>query len=355
MMDWAGFFEEVVIEEAACGTPLAERVLSRFPADRVRVVPDVDEEKPGVARSLVVAVQKGAFLRRCPGTPGMLCCNLHVLDLVEGCPFDCTYCFLHSYQNTPGIRVYANYANVVGEVGAFLKKGSPFPLRITTGELGDSLALEDLTGMAEGLVPLFGKLPGAVLELKTKSTAVAPLLDLDHGGRVVISWSLSPVVVAEGEERGAPPVGARLDAARQACLAGYGIAFHFDPVFLFDGWEDHYTSLIAKIFETVPGEAVRWFSLGGFRYPPALKRRISERFPGIRIFLDEFLPCSDGKMRYFAPRRVAMYRILREAIETHAPRVPVYCCMEAAHIWRKAFGTLPGACRKLDPIYRPYP
>ena len=112
--------------------------------------------------------------------------------------------------------------------------------------------------------------------------------------------------------------------------------------------------MIDEIFDCVPAAAVRWFSLGGFRFTPALKRAVRDRFPGTRLFLDEFLPCPDGKMRYFAPLRAAMYRTLRDAIERRAPMIPVYLCMESAHTWRKVFGALPAGCGKLEPLFRPF-
>jgi spore photoproduct lyase len=353
-MDWTERFKEVLIEEAALGTSLEKRVRSLFPGDAIRVTADGDRAEASCRESLIVAIRKGPFLRRCPGTPGMLCCNLHVLDLVVGCPFDCSYCFLHSYQENPGVLVHADFMDAAAEIADLVTRGGPGPLRVTTGELGDSLALESLTGMAAKLVPFFGSLPGAQLELKTKCSDVKALHDLEHGGRVVVSWSLSPDVVAREQESGAPAVDARLRAAEEAATAGYALAFHFDPVFLVDGWERHYVGLIDEVFDRVPPDAVLWFSLGGFRFTPALKEAVRGRFPETRIFLDEFLPCRDGKNRYFAPLRADMYRTLRLAIERRAPQTPVYACMESPHIWKEAFGSLPGECAKLDPIYRPF-
>ncbi len=349
-MNWTSIFDEVLIEAAAEKTPLARRVRRFFPEDRITVVADL-RSVPRNPRNLIVALEKGAFLRRCPGTPGMVCCNLFVLNLGVGCPYDCSFCFLHNYQNQPGIRVYANFVDSMAEVERAAAECKSHPLRVTTGEFADSLALEELTGVAAELIPLFGRQQHALLELKTKSDMIDPLLGLEHRNRVVLSWSLSPAIVARKEERGAPPVEARLEAAQKAAGAGYLLAFHFDPVFLIDGWEEHYVGLVEEIFDRVPADRVRWFSLGGFRYSQSLKNVMEERDRGTPVFVHEFVPCADGKFRYFAPLRAEMYRTLREAIERRAPRTPVYACMESAHIWKKAFETLPAGIEKLNPLF----
>jgi len=353
-MAWTDLFEQLVIEHEALETKLGVRVVRHFPASRRQVVArrESTEIPP---RSLVVAINKGGFLRRCPGSPHMACCNLHVLDIAVGCPYACSFCFLHAYQNTPGILVYANFMELRGEVENLLAErgrgGQGSPLRLTTGEVADSLALEELTGMAAELVPLFGGLDGVLLELKTKSTQIGTLLQLPHNQRVVLSWSISPSSVATCEEHGAPPVDERLDAARRAVDAGYPVAFHLDPIFLVDGWKQRYARLIDTLAERIPHASIRWFSLGGFRFPLSLKRAVIDRDPDTRIFLHEFLPGLDGKYRYFAPLRATMYRWLKSRIESRCPGVPIYLCMETAHMWRKVFGHLPGELPALDGLF----
>jgi hypothetical protein len=101
----------------------------------------------------------------------------------------------------------------------------------------------------------------------------------------------------------------------------------------------------------VPARSIQWISLGGFRYTPAMKAVIQERFPDADLFTAEFVPCPDGKYRYFSRHRVAMYRALRTWIERRGPEVPLYLCMEAAPIWQRVFGRQPGEIPRLAPIF----
>lgn len=355
--------EEVLIDRSIRHTVLAERIMNQFPADLVRLVDDAGEAKSlgeskkgrrhAFKRILFITREKGRFLRRCPGTPGMRCCNLFVLNHLVGCPYDCAYCFLQAYQNEPFITLYANLEDLEQEVRDLLDLNAGRLLRICTGELADSLALEPLEGPASLLVVLFARLEGALLELKTKSDRIEPLLKLDHRERTVLSWSLNTEAMALKVERGAPPPGARLEAAQAAVKVGYPVAFHFDPLFRYGGWKEDYTNLVQVLFEKIPPQTIRWISLGGFRYTPAMKSLIKERFPASELFLEEFIPCPDGKYRYFSRHRIEIYRTLLEEIRSHGAKVPVYLCMEADYLWRNLFGRLPEEIDLLKDIYGP--
>jgi spore photoproduct lyase len=70
-----------------------------------------------------------------------------------------------------------------------------------------------------------------------------------------------------------------------------------------------------------------------------------ERFPGTRLLSGEQTACADGKLRYFHPLRVQMYRQMLRWIRRAAPIVPVYLCMETKEVWRQVFGFAP-SCEK---------
>jgi spore photoproduct lyase len=182
----------------------------------------------------------------------------------------------------------------------------------------------------------------AVLELKSKSVNIENLEGLDHRGRTIVAWSLnSPVIMAREEIRTAT-LTERLQAAAQCAEWGYGLAFHFDPIILHDGWQEGYRQTIARLFALVPAESIAWISMGALRYLPALKQIAAERFPASRFFYQEFVEGLDGKRRYFRPQRVAMYRFILDELKKYAhSRTCIYFCMENDTIWREVFGFAP--------------
>ena len=56
----------------------------------------------------------------------------------------------------------------------------------------------------------------------------------------------------------------------------------------------------------------------------------------------EFVKGTDGKMRYFKPLRIDLYRKIITCIRDYAPDVAVYLCMEDDEVWQKALGFIPG-------------
>ena len=65
-------------------------------------------------------------------------------------------------------------------------------VRLGTGEFTDSLALDPLTGFSTALAETLRAVPNVIVELKTKSRAIANLLRLEDTGQLVVSWSLNP-------------------------------------------------------------------------------------------------------------------------------------------------------------------
>jgi len=347
---------EITVHPDADGSPVARRIIESCPGAAVRVA--AAPPKPGGdgARSRKDAVfitpRRGGLLKRCPGTSSYICCGYRVLNLVTGCPLDCTYCILQLYLNQSCLVVHSDWEDALREIDELTARRPGRVVRLGTGELADSLALEPITGMAKELIPRILQRPEAVLELKTKTTFVENLLDVDPRGRVVVSWSLNAAEVIASDEAGAPPLERRLQAAAEARRAGYRIGLHFDPLVRFPGWEASYRRSVEAIYDHLAEGDIAWISMGTLRYPPALDLIIRRNFPASRLPLGELVPGLDGKLRYFRPLREEMYRLVHGAIRQRDRAASVYLCMESPEVWRSSLGKSPrttaGLTRILD-------
>jgi spore photoproduct lyase len=213
--------------------------------------------------------------------------------------------------------------------------------RIGTGEFTDSLIWESWTDISHMLIQRFAKQNHAVLELKTKTTAIAHLQNLEHNRKTITAWSLNSEHVIDAEERATASLAARLKAAVSCEAQGYPLAFHFDPLILYDGCEEDYVRVIERLYLHVSADNIVWISLGTLRFPPLLKSVIRKRFPDSKIIYEEFIKGLDGKMRYFKPLRIRLYRKIVECIRDYAPDTVVYLCMEDDEVWRKSLGFIP--------------
>lgn len=348
--------EEVIVEKGSEDSPILRNLKKALP--RVPFISVEEHEKREEARNaatdsmsrgksrLRLARHRGDFLKKCPGSEGQVCCNYFVLNFASNCPMDCSYCYLQDYlADNPALKVYSNVDDLIGEAERLLSRHPNFLFRIGTGEIADSLALDPYIGFCGEVIPFFAAQRNCLLELKTKSDRVESLLGFDPKGRVVVSWSMNPQRVIDEDERLTASFDERLGAAARCQEAGYKVGFHFDPMIEYPGWEGDYREMVEKIFAVIDPRGIAWLSMGVLRQTPALKRAMRERFPSTRLLSGEQVLCPDGKMRYFQPLRVAMYRKMLGWIRRASPTVFVYLCMESREVWEQVFGFAP-SCEK---------
>ncbi|MEA3332247.1 MAG: DNA photolyase [Pseudomonadota bacterium] len=345
----------VLVEDEASDCPLVESIIDRLPNPEVVVVKrptgaDVDRLSQDFSplTTLFLARHRGRFLKACPGTAETYrCCLYQILHLGLGCNIGCSYCVLQGYLNNPFITQFVNLDDAFAELDRELKRPGTF-YRIGTGEFTDSLFMDPLTGLAPRLLDYFGRCPNAVLELKTKSVAIAGLLDYPGEiGETIVSWSLNAPQVCAKEEGHAATIEERLTAAALCRQRGYRIGLHFDPLLDFSGWEDEYRQTVASIFAHLQGDDIIWISIGAFRFMPQVKDVLKENHPQTNITAGEFIRGLDGKQRYFSDIRRQLYRFLVTEIRRYAPNVFIYFCMEDKYLWQDTFGLAPADNQEL--------
>jgi spore photoproduct lyase len=298
---------------------------------------DMDMEK-GVLRLLAYP---GELLKPCPGTNGYICCGYQILNTGTNCPMDCSYCVLQAYVNQPSLRVYVNVEERLQEIGRIIDGQPQKVFRIGTGEFADSLALDSALEWSRVLVPFIQNHGNAVLEFKTKAARGEGLLGIEARDRVVVSWSLNSPIIASKEEHGAPTIQKRLEAARRCQDEGFAVGFHFDPLIEHPGWKDSYRRTVELIDKYVSPNRILWVSLGCLRFMPSLKPIIRKRHPGSGVLRGEFILAMDGKMRYFKPVRVEMYRFMRDCLMDWNSDCGLYLCMESDEVWEASLGWSP--------------
>lgn len=360
----------IVVDEKVADQELVERYQKNNPDATVTRIELTEEHKEAMfrqeatpaKREILLTEKQGHTVKQCPGTDRTYrCCNYHVINQTSNCPIDCTYCILQFYLNNPVTTVYANSEKLLTEVKEKIATQPRRFFRIGTGELSDSLAFDSSSGFSRDIVNYFADLDNVLLELKTKSNRIENLLDLDHKGHTVISWSVNPQVIIDAEEHKAASLQERLEAMAKVQEAGYKIGFHFDPLLFHEGWEQTYPELIKQLFQVVDPANVTWISIGSLRFPPEMKDKVLEKFPKSKIMFAELIRGMDGKMRYPKPLRLDMYRTVYNALQEYGGKdLFIYFCMESAEIWERVMGWSPDDNEHLDylfaeSLYRRFP
>ena len=335
--------------------PLTEVVRKRFPPGKIQVgIPSLPKRlSPSGAprilkRRLFITKYRGRLVKPCPGSQGRICCGYQVINAMIHCPMDCHYCILQTYLSAPALTLYVNEDQIRNEITERLTTDPDHIYRFGTGELGDSLVHDTLTGFSSRMVPFFAGTKNGILELKTKTAAIDTLRGLEPRGHTVISWSINPPTLIRTVEPLTATLNQRLRAARECQEMGYWIGLHFDPIIWFDGWEREYMKVIERLSHTLDPSRILWISMAGLRYTRAQKDLIRTRFPNTPLFTGEFFRDEDGKFRYLQPLRVAIYRTLLLWLRDWSPDLFIYYCMENQHVWEATFPDPPRNTRELD-------
>ena len=338
----------ILMEREVVGNELAQSIVDDLGAP-VQVIDGLKAAFDVVAGSrdpvasgkqtLVLCRNKGSFLKPCPGTREYRCCGYEILHVASFCSMDCAYCILQAYFHPPVLQYFVNQHEMLRELEQAFSLDRV--MRIGTGEFTDSLIWEKFSNLTPLLVQTFAGQKRAVLELKTKTVAIDALEGLPHNRKTILSWSLNTERIIRSEERFTATLSARLKAARRCIAWGYPVAFHFDPIVIYEGCEKEYRAVIQTLFDHIPAGDIVWISLGTFRFMPALKRIVQERFQQSKIVYGEFVPGLDGKMRYFKPLRMQIYQKIVSWIREIAPDLCVYFCMEDDDVWENCMGFKP--------------
>lgn len=208
-------FEKIYILDPSWDSEVADRVRSLYPIDIVKRISDENEipfSKGNLnakdfnrsKKNLLLTTFKGQFFKRCPGATqkkNLACCNYHVLNLGSQCNMNCSYCYLQSYLNSPITKIFTNINQALDELDTIATSLPDQPFRVGTGEIIDSLSLDEITLYSNKLINFFNKYPKWILEFKTKSDKVDQFVNLSHAGNTVVSWSINPGYIIAREEQ----------------------------------------------------------------------------------------------------------------------------------------------------------
>lgn len=227
---------------------------------------------------------------------------------------------------------YINYDMLTKEIDGFSRANISKRFQVLNlGELGDPLAVDDITEFSRRIIPYVGNKSGVKLLFLTKSTNVDNLLQLNHNNKTILSWSVNCDLIAEKLEHRVPrPIG-RIRSAAKAQEAGYEIRFRIDPLFWFDGWKEQYSKLVDKIAACTKPSLI---TLGAYRPSTGLINHIKSRFPDSNLIeLEDKLVMDAGKKRFTDEKRIELFRFVSGLIKDKVGTAQIALCKEPKNIW----------------------
>lgn len=335
--------KRVVVAEEARGHPGTEAILDRLEdhgIPREESLPDrsgdsINKRFRTEKQTLHVRLNRGSFIKPWESPPSIVGRDEWCLTPVEGCPLDCSYCYLQDYLDRPLIQVFANHSLMPGHVREFLADPPEEPPHFfSLGELSDGLFLEPVLESIPKVWDVFRDAE-AKIEIRSKSHHVHELAEkIEPHPSGVFTWTLSPSGFDRRNEMLTAPLEDRLTAMRHMLEAGFRVSARIDPILLEDGWLDRYAGLVKKMDEHFDLEDLTFILLGVFRFPKGFDRTMEKRFSNRDFLRDEFVEGPDGKLRYARGRRTNVYRELGEIVREYGGDPNL--CMEPEYVWEDA-------------------
>jgi len=261
---------------------------------------------------------------------GVLCHTAVEIQCAVGCPFDCAYC---PYASFLCLRVDVEaFADRVAGLAARRRGQTVYKLN----NRSDTLGLEPEFGAARALVDRFARLDRRYLMLYSKGDGVDSLVDADHRGHTIASFTLTPPEVAALLEQGAPAPARRIAAMGRLHRAGYPVRIRLSPIVPVRGWRDAYARLIAAAAAAATPEMATLWTLSMVDAD-----QLDEVVPADLLDEDALRAASTAgdalrgsKGAPFPPAyRIAVYREVAAMIRAAWPDTEIALCLEEPAVW----------------------
>jgi spore photoproduct lyase len=262
---------------------------------------------------------------------GNCCPNYWHFSPYGFCPYGCDYCYL---AGTPGVRfsptvkIFVNLPEILAEIDQ-IANGIGQPTAFYLGKLQDGLALDPLTGYSRTLIPFFAAHRFARLTLLTKSADVANLLDLDHCGHAILSWTVNPPEIIAAFEKNTPSLEDRLEAMMQCAKAGYPVRAVVMPIIPLADWRQVYRAFLVELLRRVTLSRITLGSICSYTHALRLTElKLGKSNPIATSLSPSEAASADGRLRFPSKVREEIYRALIETVRELAPGLEISLCLE---------------------------
>ena len=330
-------WNKVYVEENIQNSPRVLNILNKVKAEPL-ILQSYDEiwgksKKPYLHKrdslNLFLAEKKGQLLKLAPDAYGQAGEPHYYFIHAYNCIYECQYCYLQGYFNTPDIVLFVNHEEIMEEMQKTLDSHPCTRVWFHAGEFSDSLALTHLTGELELYHAFCKRNPNAVIELRTKSVNTKELLNLEPLDNFIISFSLSPQKMGKTIDLKTPSTQARLKTMSDLKTKGFKLAAHFDPIIYQEEFKTQYDELLVQMKELEINPALQYLSLGVVRFTKDVYREVERNYPDSPIHSTPMIKSFDNKVRYNHPMRMWIMNTVKELALKHGVKSEaIYLCME---------------------------
>ena len=329
---------QIFIETKVRNNERARQIIARYPNIEVQEISKIENyfgrvKKPYLHKhsgfNLFIGNKKGKTVKETPDAYGLNSGRHFYFIYAYNCIYECQYCYLQGYFNSPDLVLFINYEDVIAEMQTVHDNIADEQVWFHAGEYSDSLALSHLTNEWPLFFKFFQKNPRAYLELRTKSTNIKTILDLEPLNNVIVSFSISPQKQISKYDLKTPSLEARIKAMKRLEQRGFRLALHLDPIIYDEKFETLYREMTKTVFESIAEESIDYVSVGALRFSKDVYRAVQKHYTRSDLHVAEFITGYDGKVRYLRPiRKQVLSSTKNLLINAGVQSKKIYFCMD---------------------------
>jgi len=285
--------ETIYIEKNIKNHPRTKSILSKFKKarhieiDRYGEIFNKRNQNFRIQKNnpaLILAYKNDGYVLPAPEGFGIGASKNYYFSHMYNCIYDCRYCFLQGMYSSANYVVFVNFEDFDSEIKKIIKQNYKKKTTFFSGYDCDSLALENVTGFAKHIIPLFKKYSEVDIEFRTKSIQIKPFSSITPQENFIIAYSLIPDLISKSLDNKTPSILKRINAMSLLASKGWKIGLRFDPLIHGKNWKFLYEELIDIVFKSIPKESIHSVSFGPLRFPKQMFKDIFKLYPDEPLF-----------------------------------------------------------------------
>ncbi len=285
--------ETIYVEKAIKNHPRTKLILEKFIKSRIISIDNYGEifnkrnQNFRIQKSnpcLILAHKKDGFVLQAPEGFGIGASKNFYFSHMFNCIYDCRYCFLQGMYSSANYVIFVNFEDFDIAIKKTIEKNINTKLTFFSGYDCDSLALENVTGFAKHILPIFKTYTQIEIEFRTKSIQKQPFLSLSPMKNVILAYSLMPDLMSNSLDNKAPSISKRISVISELASKGWKIGLRFDPLIHGENWKELYKQLLENIYNNISTDCLHSVSFGTLRFPKRMFKDIFKLYPNEPLF-----------------------------------------------------------------------
>ena len=285
--------ETIYVEDEIQNHPKTKYILNKFKKSRIISINKYGEifnkrnQNFRIQKAnpcLILAHKKDNFVLPAPEGFGIGSSKNFYFSHMYNCIYDCRYCFLQGMYSSANYVIFVNFEDFDISIKKIIENNLDSKVTFFSGYDCDSLALENVTGFAKHILPIFRKYPQIEIEFRTKSIQKEPFLSVKPMPNVILAYSLMPELMSNSLDNKAPSISKRIRVISELASKGWKIGLRFDPLIHGENWKELYQELLENIYNKISFDNFHSVSFGSLRFPKKMFKNIFRLYPNEPLF-----------------------------------------------------------------------